>query len=237
MEVWMTGKAFPLALPCGHKLRLGIVATLAIAFLGIWVGCAQALNYVYDADGDHWGVEDAAVPGLDTGSIHDTGGRALMGFGGIRMQVDGAPTTPLLNAVLLRGFGLTFDGVSSFASDNSVKLGGVEVTRSLTINQTGNYARFYDTFTNTTNTPIAVDIDFGGQLGFDTGTNQSSIVATSSGDALPSPADSWVEVATRTSAAGSPSANGPSAVVLGTPTTTAAPFSGALTSTGDFLEQ
>jgi amidase len=118
-----------------------------------------------------------------------------------------------------------------------VKLGGVEVTRSLTINQTGNYARFYDTFTNMTDIPIAVDVDFGGQLGYDTGTNQSSIVATSSGDVLPSPADSWVEVATRTAAAGNPSANGPSAVVLGTPTTTAAPFPGALTSTGDFLEQ
>ncbi|MEA2199401.1 MAG: amidase [Solirubrobacteraceae bacterium] len=218
-------------------MKVTMLAVVTALVMGAWTSAASALNYVYDGNGDHWGVEDVAIPGLDTGSIHDTGGRALMGFGGIRMQVDGAPTTPLLNGVLLRGFALTFDGVDSFTSRQAVELGGVAVTRALSINKAGNYARFYDTFTNTTASPIAIDVEFGGQAGYHTGPNQSSVVATSSSDAAPSPADAWVEVASPTAATGNPSQNGPSAVVLGTPTSSGAPFAGALTTTGDFLEQ
>jgi amidase len=210
-------------------------AITSITALGVLAlaGPASALNYVYDQNQDYWAVEDAAIPGLDTGSIHNTATGSLQGFGGIRMQVDGAPSAPLLNGVLLRGFGLTYDGVNAFASHHAVELGGVAVTRSLSVNQTSNYARLYDTFTNTSASPVSIEVDFGGQLGYDTGPNQSSVVATSSADAAPSPADSWVEVATPTTTAGSPSQNGPSAVVLGTPS----PFSGAITGTGDFLEQ
>jgi amidase len=207
--------------------------TVTVTILAALAAPAAALNYVYDQNQDYWAVEDAAVPGLDTGSIHNTATGSLQGFGGIRMQVNGAPTTPMLNGVLLRGFGLTYDGVNSFTSHHAVELGGVAVTRSLYINQTGNYALFYDTFTNTSASPLSIDVAFGGQLGYDTGFNQSSVVATSSADSAPSPADAWVEVATPTTAPGTPSENGPSAVVLGTP----APFSGAITGTGDFLEQ
>jgi amidase len=208
------------------------VATSLLGALAV-AGPASALNYVYDQSQDFWAVEDAAIPGLDTGSIHNTATGSLQGFGGIRMQVNGAPTTPLLNGVLLRGFGLTYDGVNAFTSHHAVELGGVAVTRSLEVSQNGNYARFYDTFTNTSASPVSIDVAFGGQLGYDTPPNQSSVVATSSADAAPSPADAWVEVATPTNAAGSPSQNGPSAVVLGTPS----PFAGAITGTGDFLEQ
>lgn len=215
--------------------RTCVVTTAAVTVLAALAlaASASALNYVYDQNQDFWAVEDAAIPGLDTGSIHNTATGSLQGFGGIRMQVNGAPSTPLLNGVLLRGFGLTYDGVSAFTSHHAVELGGVAVTRTLTINENGNYARFYDTFTNTSASPVSIDVAFGGQLGYDTAPNQSSVVATSSAAAVPSPADAWVEVATPTSAPGTPSQNGPSAVVLGTP----APFSGAIIATGDFLEQ
>ena len=108
-------------------------------------GRASALNYVYNTNQDDWGINDAAIPGNDTGSIQSTVTHSLQGYGGIRMQVDGAPKTPLLNGVMLRGFGDTYDGSNSFSSHHAVSLGGVAVTRSLTINQEKNYARFLDT--------------------------------------------------------------------------------------------
>jgi hypothetical protein len=108
------------------------VALIAILFLA---SRASAFNYVYNTNQDYWGVNDAATPGLDTGSIQSTATKSLQGYGGIRMQVNGAPKTPLLNGVLMRGFGLTFDGSNSFSSTHAVSLGGVAVTRSLVVNQ------------------------------------------------------------------------------------------------------
>ena len=211
----------------GLACLLSFVAMLALA------GRASALNYVYDSNQDYWGVNDAAIPGLDTGSIQSTATHSLQGYGGIRMQVDGAPKTPLLNGVMLRGFGLTFDGSNSFSSHHAVSLGGVAVTRSLIVNQEKNYARFFDTFTNESRFPLSVDIDFGGQLGYDltTPTNhQSTIFATSSGDTTATPADSWVAVDTPSEVGNLASASqfGPSAVVLGT-------AGSAFTQTSDFL--
>jgi amidase len=191
---------------------------------------ASALNYVYDSNQDYWAVNDAAVPGLDTGSIMSTATGSLQGYGGIRMQVSGAPKTPLLNGVLMRGFGLTYDGTNSFSSHSAVSLGGVAVTRSLTVNKEANYARFFDTFTNESRSPLTVDIDFGGQLGYGMGSHQSAIFATSSGDLTPTPADSWVEVDSPSEPGNlaSASAHGPSATVLGTAGT-------SFTQTSDFL--
>ena len=171
--------------------------------------------------------------GLDTGSIQSTATHSLQGYGGIRMQVDGAPKTPLLNGVMLRGFGLTFDGSNSFSSHHAVSLGGVAVTRSLIVNQEKNYARFFDTFTNESRFPLSVDIDFGGQFGYDLTTpinHQSTIFATSSGDTTATPADSWVAVDTPSEVGNLASASqfGPSAVVLGT-------AGSAFTQTSDFL--
>jgi amidase len=206
------------------------VATCFLAMLAL-AGRASALNYVYDSNSDYWAVNDAAVPGLDTGSIMSTATGSLQGYGGIRMQVSGAPKAPLLNGVLMRGFGLTYDGSNSFSSHRAVALGGVAVSRSLIVNQEENYARFFDTFTNVTRSPLSVDIDFGGQLGYNLTTpknHQSATFATSSGDRTVSTADSWV-VVDSPSVVGeitSPSQQGPSATVLGS-----VPF----TQTSDFL--
>jgi amidase len=211
-----------------RRYAIGLACLLSLlAMLGL-ASRASALNYVYDSNQDYWAVNDAAIPGLDTGSIMRTATGSLQGYGGIRMQVDGAPKTPLLNGVMLRGFGDTYDGSNSFSSHRAVSLGGVAVTRSLTINQEKNYARFFDTFTNESRSALSVDIDFGGQLGYDQGSHQSTIFATSSGDTTASPADSWVEVDTPSVPGNlaSPSAQGPSAAVLGTV---------AFTQTSDFL--
>jgi amidase len=211
---------------------LGVAFAFAISLLAmlLFAHRAAALNYVYDTNSDYWAVNDAAVPGLDTGSIMSTATGSLQGYGGIRMEVSGAPKTPLLNGVLMRGFGLTFDGSNSFSSHRAVSLGGVAVTRSLTINQKESYARFFDTFTNESRSPLSVDVDFGGQLGYDLGSHQSAIFATSDGDLIPTPADSWVEMDSPSEPGNlaSASAHGPSATVLGT-------AGSSFTKTSDFL--
>ena len=220
-----------------RRRRNALGLALAIAFVAMLFLARQAsaLNYVYDTNQDYWAVNDAAVPGLDTGSIQSTATRSLQGYGGIRMQVSGAPKTPLLNGVLMRGFGDTFDGSNSFSSHRAVSLGGVAVTRSLLVNQEKNYARFFDTFTNESRSPLAVDVDFGGQLGYNlttssTGNHQSATFATSSGDTTVSTADSWVAVDVPSEIGNLASASqwGPSATVLGT-------AGSAFTQTSDFL--
>ena len=55
-----------------------------------------------------------------------------------------------LNGILLRGFGLTPDSATPFSSKAAVQIGGVAVKRSLLFNTTDSWARFLDSFTNTT---------------------------------------------------------------------------------------
>lgn len=210
---------------------LAFFASVLLAF----AGKAQALNYVYNTNQDYFAVNDAATPGLDTGSIMSTATRSLQGYGGIRLQVTGAPKTPLLNGVLMRGFGLTYDGSNSFGSHRAVSLGGVAVTRSLVVNQEKDYARFFDTFSNESRSPLTVDVDFGGQLGYNltvssSGSHQSATFATSSGDTTVSTADSWVanDTPSEPGVIASASQFGTSATVLGT-------AGSAFTQTSDFL--
>ncbi len=196
---------------------------------------AWGWSTVTDTNGDTWNVNDAAIPGLDTGSIHNTGTNSLQGYGGIRMHVIGSNSR--LDGMLLRGFNETFDGTSAFASKDAVTLTGVAVKRSLTIDKATNVARFLDSFTNTTNAPVTIEVAFGGQVGYKTGTNQSAIASTSSSDPVLTTADSWVSFYTPSAAAGSASANGPSATVFGTIDRTGNflrnPFANALATSGD----
>lgn len=234
-------------LPRRRVLALACLASLAAAML-FFVGKAQALNYVYNTNQDYFAVNDAATPGLDTGSIMGTATRSLQGYGGIRMQVIGAPKTPVLNGVLMRGFGLTYDGSNSFSSHRAVSLGGVAVTRSLVVNQEKNYVRFFDTFTNESRSPLTVEVDFGGQLGYNlttssSGSHQSATFATSSGDATVDKTDSWVanDTPSEPGVIASPSQFGTSATVLGSGTSPfertsdflTDPFNKALQTSGD----
>ena len=106
------------------------------------------------------------------------------------------------------------------------------------INRNANWGRWLDSFTNTTKSPITIKVAFGGQSGIGTATgaapgNSSSIVNSSSGDAIVTAADSWVEVATPL--AGTTLVGGPQATVVGTPSSPTSPFSGAMTFAGNWL--
>ena len=169
--------------------RMGLVV-LAVPLLGLALaGSASAFNYVVDANGTYWGIQDAAPPRVDTGSVRATqagpgnGGAfttALNGFGGIKVLV---LTTPVsrFNGELMRGFGLRFDGVDRFATTQSVALGGVTISRSVYVNRSANWTRWLDSFTNTTNVTLTIKVAFGGQSGMGaSGANSSAIVSTSS---------------------------------------------------------
>ena len=222
--------------------RIGSLA-VAVSLLG-WTldRTLLAFNYVVDANGTYWGIQDAASPGVDTGSIRATqvapGGNnepfstQINGFGGIKVLVE-TTRPPRFNGELMRGFGLTFDGADRFATTTSVGLGGVTISRSVYVNRSANYGRWLDSFTNTTGKTLRIKVAFGGQSGIGTGATSTTVVNTSSGDALITAEDSWVEVATPL--AGATLVGGPQITVIGTPSTPAKAFSGAMTFAGNWL--
>ena len=222
------------------KARYIFAVLLVLALVN--AGSVGAFNYVADANGTWWGIQDAAPPRVDTGSIRATQvgpGQApgfstsINGFGGIKVLVQTTPA-PRFNGEIMRGFGLTFDGVNRFTTTQSIDLGGVTISRSVYINNSANWGRWLDSFTNTTKSPITIKAAFGGQSGIGAaGGNSSALVNTSSGDAIVTAADAWVEVATPL--AGTTLVGGPQATVIGTPTSPATPFSGAMTFAGNWL--
>ncbi|HST38391.1 MAG TPA: amidase family protein [Conexibacter sp.] len=199
---------------------------------------ASAYNYVPAANGATWGVHDGAAPALDTGSIRNVvGSDALIGFGGIRVRVAQNPE-PRFNGELMRGFGLRFDRYEEFASTSAVDLGGVEISRKIHVERSDIWARWVDTFTNTTNQTQTVEVVFGGQTGYaqtsreangsSSAAWQSAIVETSSSDAVLTTADRWalVEKAGATSTE-APRFTGPSGVAFGSIARTSNFFTGA----------
>src|SRR5438128_878209 len=213
------------------KARYCLVALLLLRLAN--AGPAGAFNYVADANGTWWGIQDAAPPRVDTGSIRATQvgpGQApgystsINGFGGIKVLVQATPA-PRFNGEIMRGYGLTFDGVNRFTTTQSIDLGGVIISRSVYVNNSANWGRWLDSFTNTTKSPITIKAAFGGQSGIGTATgtapgNSSSIVSTSSGDAIVTAADAWVEAVTPL--AGTTVVGGPQVTVIGTPSSPAA---------------
>lgn len=205
---------------------------------------ANAFTYVADANGTYWGIQDDVSPYVDTGSVRATQigagqnpafSTSINGFGGIKVLLGGDPT-PRFDGEMMRGFGLLFDGTSRFVTTRSVALGGVAISRGVYVNTAGSWTRWIDTFTNTTDGPITVKVAFGGQSGIGaSGANSSAIATTSSGDSVVTPADGWAEYATPLS--GSTLVGGPQVTVIGTPTTPAQPFAGAMTFAGNWLYQ
>src|SRR3954467_3841838 len=178
---------------------------------------ASAVTTVTTANGLGWQIHDIAPPKLDTGSIRAITDNAFYGFGGIRVRVSGIPatdTTARFNGELMRGFGLAWDGDEAFATDKPVVLGGIAISRAVKVSKAGNYARWIDTFANTTARTITVDVAFGGSAGQNSGSAQSKVVDSSSGDTTIGADDSWVEVANPSTTG--VSNRGPSAVVNGT---------------------
>ncbi|NYF11021.1 amidase [Leifsonia sp. AK011] len=212
--------------PHHRARRLGTVAAgitaIAVA-LSAGVVPASAVTTVPTA-GAEWQIHDSARPGLDTGSIRAINNTRVDGYGNIFVRVAGAGSAPLMNGQMMRGFGLTFDGVSTFSSTVSVPLGDVAVSRRVDLQSASDSARYFDTFTNTSSSPITVDVSFGGALGYGSGNQQGTVAATTDGDTTISPADSWA-VVSQPVAAG----NRPIGTVLGSP----APFEGAMVRTGN----
>lgn len=197
-----------------------VAASLTTASMAV-VPTASAFTYVTDDQGTSWGVQDSAPPGADTGSIRatqeGTGVQApystmLNGYGGLRVAVVTADKHRF-DGAMMRGFGLVEDGAGHFESTTSVALSGVTSTRTIDVHQERGYARWLDTFTNTTDAPITVEVAFGGQTGYGvTGTNTSQVVDSSSGDATLDTDDTWTATA---SGAGSSTWQGPTATVVG----------------------
>ncbi|MDO9356575.1 MAG: amidase, partial [Solirubrobacteraceae bacterium] len=202
-------------------------AALAATAAALTAAPASATTYVPLLSGDRIGVQDAAAPGLDTGSIRNTTAQALTGFGGLKLRVSGSTLTAkekTFNGELMRGFGLQYDGYDRFRTTKAVPLGGVSTSRSIRVNRDANWFRYFDSFTNTTSHVVTAEVVFGGQTGWNTaittgagGTNNTQVVDTTDGDTLVETSDTWVEVASAATKAG-PSAFGPSAVVVGSPT-------------------
>jgi len=220
--------------PRNRARATGVAVAGALTVSFAFATPALAYNSVPAGNGATWGVHDGAAPGLDTGSIRDVANSAaLRGFGGIRVQISGGRTddpSQRLNGAMMRGFGLKFDGHSNFRTTSAVNLAGVSVSREIRIDRTADWARWFDSFTNTTKRAVTVDVVFGGQTGYDTGNNASRVAETSSGDTTISPADSWSLVRGGAGAT-TGNINGPSGVVFGTPD----PFTGGLLRPSNFL--
>ena len=69
-----------------RRSRLAVAVTALVAASS---STAWGWTTVTNSNGDTWNVNDALVPGVDTGSIHNTGTNSLQGYGGIRMKVPG----------------------------------------------------------------------------------------------------------------------------------------------------
>lgn len=203
------------------RYALGLT-TLAVALMV--VRAAHAFSYVGDAGGTFWGIQDAAPPGVDTGSIWGTqagkGVRApfsttLNGYGGLRVRIDSTPA-PRFNGQMLRGFGLRFDGREHFISSRAVAFGPATITRSIWINRQANWGRWLDTFTNTSARPLTLDAAFGGQTGIGAaGPNSSYLARTSSGGTRASRRDVWVAYATAAAKQTARLVGGPQVTVTG----------------------
>ena len=222
---------------------------IALSLIGLTIaGQARAFNYVADANGTWWGIQDDALPGVDTGSIRATQvgpgqsptfSTSINGFGGLKVLVETAvepgSTNLRFNGEMMRGFGLQFDGVSRFTTTQSIGLAGVTISRSVYINDGADWGRWLDSFTNTTHSTLTIKVAFGGQsgIGAPPASRSSAIVNTSSGDTVVTAADAWVDVAT--TLAGTTLVGGPEVTVIGTPSTAANPFDGAMTFAGNWL--
>src|SRR5437764_4771156 len=168
---------------CIHHRSLNVrYALVVLSLLALAkAGPAGAFNYVTDANGTWWGIQDAASPRVDTGSIRATQtgpgdclfnpcttppySTTINGYAGVRVLVHATPA-PRMNGEIMRGYGLAFNGVNRFASTQSIRLGGVVISRAVYINTSANWGRWLDPFTKRTNSTKTIEVAFGGQSGY-----------------------------------------------------------------------
>jgi amidase len=174
---------------------------------------AHALTNLTTSNGANVYINDARRPGLDTGSIRNVTGSRMEGFGNIFVHVDApAGDEPRMNDQMMRGFGLTAATPGSYRSTKSVRLADVLMTRKVQVATATNTTSFFDTFTNTSTKPVTLEVSFGGSLGSGltttTSPNKATVSASSSGDAVVDPADTWITATT-------PGSTRPTGVVVG----------------------
>ncbi|RKS72436.1 amidase [Motilibacter peucedani] len=214
---------------------VGAVATIGLTLTA--VAPAHATTAVTDTAGTTWDVNDAVAGGVDDGSIatggapfqNGTGTNPFDGFGALRATVASRGTTAG-GAHIVRGFGLTSDGVDRWRTTSPVDVGGVRFTRSVLVSRTGHWVRYVDSVTNTANVTKRVALGFGGGLGYSTTAFPASLMTqgkahapsstyvamTSTGDSALTPADSWAVFAhSSDGTAAEPSTHGPSGVLMG----------------------
>ena len=187
-------------------LRRLATALAAATALALTLERTSAFNYVIDINGTYWGIQDDDSPRVDTGSIRATqvapGGQSgafstsINGFGG--HQGAGADHTGAvsqrradarLRPDVRRRQPVQHDAVASTWAASSSRAPS-----------TSTPAPTGDAGSTPSPTrrrrPLTIKVAFGGQSGIGTtGGNSSAIVTTSSGDALVTPADAWVEYA------------------------------------------
>lgn len=200
------------------RRRLARIVTVPLASaLGIGVlaamPSAQALTAHTTDNGASVNINDARRPGIDTGSIRNVSGSRMEGFGNIFVHVDTpADEAPRMNDQMMRGFGLTAAAPGSYRSTRSVRLDDLLMTRKVQVSAAANTTSFFDTFTNTSTTPVTFKVSFGGSLGSGftaTSPNKATVTGSSSGDANVGTDDTWITATT-------PGSTRPSGVVVGT---------------------
>jgi amidase len=188
-----------------------LVACLAAAALPL---CA--VTRLPSADGQFWDIQDTSPWAQDSGGIA-TGGASnpFNGFGYLKLRVRSAAP----EAIYLRGFGLAHDGHERFDTVTPVLENGVLVSRGIFAPRDTNYLRYFDRFTNTSPSPLTVDVAWGGAAGAYEDGGLMTVATTSNGDRQIDSGDSFVTVMQNLKKTGDPargpSGHGPSAHVLG----------------------
>lgn len=200
------------------RIFSGLLAALITAAVGI--AHLQAVTRVPSGDGQFWDIQDASPWSTDSGGIA-TGGRSnpFNGFGYLKVQVRRGATELLARNDALRGFGLHHDGKGRFDSITPVFVEGIVIDRHLSTQPQTNYLRYLDTFTNTTDQDRTVLVAWGGAVGAYADGGLAAVAATSDGDGVLEPDDTFVTMMQNTTGTktpqGGPSGHGPSAHVLG----------------------
>jgi len=198
------------------RLSAGLAVALTLALTVSVLGVTPLPS----ADGQFWDVQDTSPWAQDSGGIA-TGGRAnpFNGFGYLKLRVSTPAGRVLLRNQYLHGFGLSWDGGERFDSISPVLTEGVLVSRALYAPTSTTWLRYFDSFTNTTNGPLVVDVAWGGAAGAYEDGGLMTVATTSGGNQTIASTDGFVTVMQNAKKVADPrsgpSGHGPSAHVLG----------------------
>ncbi len=180
---------------------------------------AHAVTRLPSADGQYWDIQDTSWWSQDSGGIATGGGaNPFNGFGYLKLRL--TPSNAKSAAQYLRGFGLAHDGAERIDSITPVVAGEFVVSRSIFAPKDANYLRYVDAFTNLSDEPRTIAVAWGGAAGAYEDGGRVTVAATSSGDRVIQPSDTFVTVMQNARGVADPmrgpSGHGPSAHVLGT---------------------